>query len=664
MKPIVLNKIRLLNFKGARDVEIKFSPQCTKISGRNGTGKTTIFDALTWLLFGKDSQDREKVDFKTYDSEGNIIPRIPHEVSADITVGHTSITLTKRLTENWVKPNGSAEQVFKGNIIERLYNDVPCTETEYKAKIAEICPELIFKYITNPSYFCSKKPDEQRAMLLDMAHVTDADVVATNAEFNDFLKMIEGKKLAEFKKEIAAKKSHTKAEMSGIPDRIDELKRRQAGEQDWAALETSKAKAEKELNEIETQLLNESKRSNTRDQQLKSLYDDISRVRAEISRREDEVTKEVLKDYTEAFNLWNKLRIDDEKINTEIVITSSNTYTSELETLDSRRLTLLAEFKALSEAIATESQREISFSEDDFTCPTCGRIFEQDKIMEHQAQMIATFNAAKSAKIDELKAKREANRQSGLALKAKRATIEAKIVENETKVKELQERRQAIIDNPNYKQMPTRPDTRPAIESDTKLQELNARLNEMVSQSKQQSTTTSSDTAEELITRRRQIATEINAIDSILATREIQKRDAQRIAELESQYAVLASNLAQLEKTEFTIDAFNKAKNELIESRINGLFEVVKFRWLAPQINGAIKETCEASVKGVPFAILNHAAQIDAGLDIINAICKNKGISAPIFIDNAESCNSFRATNSQLILLEVSEDDKLKISNN
>lgn len=663
MKPIVLNKIRLLNFKGARDVEIKFSPQRTLISGRNGTGKTTVFDALTWLLFGKDSQDREKVDFKTYDSNGNIIPRIPHEVSAELNVGGVTVCLTKRLTENWVKPNGSSEQVFKGNIIERLYNDVPCTESEYKTKIAEICPELIFKYITNPSYFCSKKADEQRAMLLDMARVTDRDVAANNSEFNDLLKLIEGKTLAEFKKEISTKKNRTKDEMSGIPDRIDELKRRQTDVQDWGALEASKAKAEGELNEIEAQLLDESKRNTSRDEQLKKLYDDISTTRAEISRREDEVTRSVLKDYTESFNLWNKLRIDEEKINTEIAITSSNTYASELNSLESQRQTLLAEFKGFSDEIAAESQREITFSEDDFTCPTCGRIFEQDKIMEHQAQMIAAFNAAKAVKIEELKAKREENRRKGIALKAQREAIENKIAENGAKIKGLQERRQAIIDNPKYKQMPSRPDTRPAIETDEKLKELNVRLSSMLAQSQAQPATASSEMTESLISRRRQIATEINAIDAVLATREIQKRDTQRIAELESQYSVLASNLAELEKTEFTIDSFNKAKNELIESRINGLFEVVKFRWLATQINGAVKETCEATINGVPFAILNHAAQIDAGLDIINAICKNKGISAPIFIDNAESCNLFRDTHGQLILLEVSEDDKLIVSN-
>lgn len=664
MKPIVLKKIRLLNFKGARDVEIKFSPVCTVISGRNGTGKTTVFDALTWLLFGKDSQDREKVDFKTYDSDGNIIPRIPHEVSAEISVGGVIVNLTKRLTENWVKPTGSSEQVFKGNIIERFHNDVPCTESEYKAKIAEICPELIFKYITNPSYFCSKKAEEQRAMLLDMAGVTDGDVAANNAEFNNFLKMIEGKKLAEFKKEIAAKKNRTKDEMCGIPDRIDELKRRQTVIPDWEALMTARTELESKLNDIEMQILDTSKRNETKDGKLKEIYDEIGRMRAAKSERESVVSSEALKDYTEAFNKWNHLHSSEAKIRRDIQSLSAaiDFHKSELISLGEDRERLLAVFKSISETLVTESQKELTITEDDFRCPTCGRLFEPDRIHEQQAHMTATFNASKAAKIDELKTRREDNRRQGKELNSRREAIEKQIAENEAKMAELNAQMELIIQNPLYAMMPVRPDVSSYINSDDDIKRINERIDELTAEGRALSETKESTAEAELTESRRQVQLAIKEIDSTLAGRASYERDIERIAELEAQYAVLAGNLSELEKTEFTMDAFNKAKNELIESRINGLFEVVKFRWLATQINGAVKETCEATVAGVPFAILNHAAQIDAGLDIINAICKNKGISAPIFIDNAESCNRFRDTLGQIVLLEVSDDEILKVT--
>lgn len=137
MKTIIIKHLHLLNFKGVADLAIDFDAHATDIAGRNGTGKTTVFDAFTWLLFGKDSQNRTEFDLKTLDADGKIIYHLPHEVSAIINVDGEDITLCRRLVEKWPKRNG--EPTFTGNQVERLFNDVPCNEKEFTAKIAEIC---------------------------------------------------------------------------------------------------------------------------------------------------------------------------------------------------------------------------------------------------------------------------------------------------------------------------------------------------------------------------------------------------------------------------------------------------------------------------------------------------------------------------------------------
>lgn len=77
------------------------------------------------------------------------------------------------------------------------------------------------------------------------------------------------------------------------------------------------------------------------------------------------------------------------------------------------------------------------------------------------------------------------------------------------------------------------------------------------------------------------------------------------------------------------------------------------------QVNGGIAETCEPMVNGVPFSTnLNSGARINAGLDIINALCDYYNIQAPIFIDNKESITKLIETKSQVISLIVSERDK------
>ena len=95
--------------------------------------------------------------------------------------------------------------------------------------------------------------------------------------------------------------------------------------------------------------------------------------------------------------------------------------------------------------------------------------------------------------------------------------------------------------------------------------------------------------------------------------------------------------------------------------RINGMFSLVKFSFISEKLNGNEAITCFCSVDGVPFADVNNASTINAGLDIINAICRSVGITAPIFIDNRESVNDLIPTMSQVINLVVSKDKSLMI---
>ena len=64
---------------------------------------------------------------------------------------------------------------------------------------------------------------------------------------------------------------------------------------------------------------------------------------------------------------------------------------------------------------------------------------------------------------------------------------------------------------------------------------------------------------------------------------------------------------------------------------------------------------------GVNFADLNGAGKINAGLDIINTLCIFHRVTAPIFVDNAESINEMLSTESQIIKLVVSNDTSLTI---
>lgn len=56
MREIKILTLSLRNFKGCETLTLDLAASPASIYGDNATGKTTIYDALTWLLFGKDSR--------------------------------------------------------------------------------------------------------------------------------------------------------------------------------------------------------------------------------------------------------------------------------------------------------------------------------------------------------------------------------------------------------------------------------------------------------------------------------------------------------------------------------------------------------------------------------------------------------------------------------
>lgn len=135
-----------------------------------------------------------------------------------------------------------------------------------------------------------------------------------------------------------------------------------------------------------------------------------------------------------------------------------------------------------------------------------------------------------------------------------------------------------------------------------------------------------------------------------------------RIGELLSLEKVLASQIAELEGQELLCEDYIKTKVELLEKGINEKFNFVKFKLFNVLMNGTLEECCEALIDGVPFGNANTAGQINAGLDIINALSKHNGVYAPVFIDNRESINRIIDCSSQVINLIVSSDHRIRIT--
>ena len=218
MKTVRIERMHIENFKGIRCIDLDFG-QTTEIRGRNATGKTTIADAFTWCLFGKDSTGRAAFNLKTIDENG-VIHKIDHFVELTLCVqtdtGKKKVVLKRLLKEDWVKPRGKAEPVMQGNSTSYFVDGVEVKATQYAAEVSSIIDEQMFRLVTSPTYFPTMDWKSQREMLVKMAgNVTYADV-AFDSEMKKILSQLSGIDMATFKARIASRKKPIKEELEVV----------------------------------------------------------------------------------------------------------------------------------------------------------------------------------------------------------------------------------------------------------------------------------------------------------------------------------------------------------------------------------------------------------------------------------------------------------------
>ena len=650
----------LLNFKGVRELTVDFDEHETNIYGANHTGKTTLFDAFVWLMFDKDSQDRQNFGIRTYDENNNIIPKLPHEVSACIEVNGVEINLKRCFVENWVKKRGSQEAVYDGNSEERYWNDVPCSKTEFAKKIADICDESIFKLITNPLYFPSMKPATQRGMLFQMAgDLTDADVAASDPQrFTNLAEQLTHKTLEEYKKEIAAKKRRINQAIESIPARIDENKRLMPEAEDWSALERDIKEKEAKIKELDGQISDESKAYTAKAKENAEKAKELAEKKRQRTSRESAVRDELLAGWYKQTEDYNNRRIAAQQQSFDISQRRKMTEAdirrekeaivkmqSDVNVLEQRLNRLRDEWRNIK-------AREFNPENLETVCPHCGRPYEQSQIDRSIEDQRISFNAHTSHILEE-------NKANGKKVASEVEGLKAGIAKSESVIKEKEALLETLIDKPFTETAPAKPDVTDGMASDQQLQQLDKDIAELEAALAQPIDQPDTDFLKD---GRKLLMDGIDEDRKHLAKRDTITATLKRIEELEAELKANNETLAELEGIEFNILEFGKAKVAMVEDKINSLFSIVKFKMYERQINGGEVETCECMMHGTPYSVLSNSEKINAGLDIINAICRANEVNAPIFIDNRESATDIIDVDSQVINLIVDAScTKLKV---
>ncbi len=637
MKDIRIQKLTLENFKCHKSLAIDFGGRETSIYGDNATGKSSIYDGLTWLLFGKDSRGSADAEaIKPLGADGQVadhqaVTAVEAEFLVDTGEDSQITVLRRTLKEVWSSKRGCPTPEYSGNVSEYAVDGVPMKKNGFDAAVKELVGEGLFRMLTSVRYFSADlKWQERRAVLFDMVgNLTDEQIMMQNETFWELkdscavvgLESLK-KKLVADRKRLVGAKNDGPARMSECQKLIDQL----SGQN----FEAAKAKA-LELDGL----------SNTLREQLAKLKagSKASEIGYALSAKTAELR--ALEAQNSAYREQQRgtdkaAEAKRRKAAAEKALTYTNAQIGNTDMALERTEQSLGSYRA--EWVETNGE---SFSGG--KCPTCGQSlpFEQLK-----AQTEA-FEAKKKERLNRIegmanqaKALCEGYRKDLERLEREKAEAEQEKAKAEAEIQEAPAT--AITDMPGYEEQ------RAVLDKDI------WELEQAQTGSEQE------DRAKRAALERQleEITDKLKAAQQEAAGEGSLRYAQARLEQLRQEARDTSAALEAVERTLYQMEEFTRFKASFLESAVNAPFRLAKIRLFREQANGGVEERCDVTVEGVPYNGLNSAMQINVGMDIINALSGFYGVRVPLFVDNAESVTQLEEMQSQVIRLVVSEEDK------
>ena len=657
---IFISNITLQNFKCFRDKAIKFESPITTIRGRNGVGKTTIADAILFCLFGKNTQGQSDLDLFKTRHDGVIIPNLDHSVEILFNIDSSKqVTLKRSIKEVWVKKRGSDESVFKNNTVEYFVNGESYTAADYKKYISSLIDEETFRIITNPSYFPSKKWQEQREYLTRMAGDITEDEIAVTDELKQLVKLLDGEPIESYRKHLSYQLKQVKDKLSKIPVRLEELNKALPNQLNWDELSKEQSEKNNLLDDIVKKiiLLKTGGGADIKREQLRKQLSDVqNKISILVDNANDSHEKARLaqqKDInlaTAKFNdALNNQRMLEQTINADQILIKRCQDT--IDDCNNIRQDLISQWP--KDKFTIDNSLSV--------CPTCGQPLPQEMFDEKIKVLREQFNLSIEKRKQDINDKGKKNNETKQKAEEELAAYQEKLLNDQKQLETIKESindifsqkarfEKAHVETTEEILSATEYASLVQQEKDIKLQIDNATESEEDNKQLKQ-----------LEEQRVQLVSDISSLNQQITSKSQYDKIVSLIDDVKSEQKELVKQQSDLERQEDIASEYQFRQTELLEERVNKHFSIVRWKMFRTINNGGDPHDepfCECYVNGVAYHEgLNQAARLNAGLDICEALCRFYKVSAPIVIDNAESNLNIYQTTGQQVRLEVFDSD-------
>ena len=624
---ITFKNLTLHNFCGIKELDVDLFDR-TIIKGQNKSGKTTIKNAIYWVLFNRLADGSSPDNIRPHDENGVDIDMIDISVTLTMDADGKEIAVTKTQKQNWVTDRTTQEQKFKGNVNEYEINGIPKKEKDFAEYMTNfIAPEL-FALCTNPQVFLRLDTKKRRALLFDMIDGADTEVVDSDPKFASLASELMDGSIEELIQRSRKAISSYKDKLTEIPARIDELSMqiRELTDEEKDDLNGQLQEQEAELERLDT---------------LKDTINEINERASKARMKLEEIA--------------TSMRIEEQKAEADLsmrkqtlannIVALTTSYNTFKHTVEQAQAKIETHKIALSDyEKGIEKEKSAEFDEKSLSCPTCGRKYpegEQERIRKH-------FEEEKASKIESLESLISTTKEliASEEEKIDKATQEMQRTQDDIEV--LNEQREKAEAETVEKKSPTDNAEYLAVSADLGKWQYEAEQYESGNDPNLRVTVTN------------RIA-EIKLALSRERTNDAYKK---RIEELTEEQLLTSQKIANEEKKVDLLQEYQIAKVNLLTERINAFFNVIKWQMFKPQINGGFAEVCTPLVNGTSYdGLLNHGDKILAEIDLCQAFQKANEVTCPILIDDTESLDEWRVPDldNQLICIRRTDDKALSV---
>lgn len=658
MKKILFKKLSLLNFCGIRQAEFEFGEYITIISGGNGLGKSTVFNSISYCLFGKNSKGLA-FDVKTYDKDHHIIKEIPHEVTLVLSVDGEEITLKRTLTDAW-----KGEQVT--NTYKYFVNGEVTTAGDFKKAVDNIFPEVTFRLCSSATEFTSRPWAEQRNFLSSLVPSVTAEAVTQGEPKFDFVvEALKKEDITKVVQHLKYRRKEIQTQLDKIPVRLAELDKALPEQCDWEEIEKKKTELNAQLFHIENEIA-DAKVGGASNVIKEGIHNkiDFAQKRKRIMEQgalnlSTELATKHQSDVITANAALAKAGALAEELKAKM-----NEYTETEVHARGQKEECEKKVKEFNEKNSEIAAKTWLWNDKDSFCPHCLQPLPLDRLAEMKAESLKRFNEDIAEQKRQLQEDFGKLQQTYTELKKileqvdedRKITTE-QIVKAQRAVNEAENNKAAVDkETPKtYEQILSEKEEYQSVTEE--LSKLEQELNNV----QDGSTEEQQNLLKKLEEEREKLSIEYNEAITLLSTKENYNRISALIEEAKRDKVTFQDQLDELDKKIDIASEYNKLSCTILEERINEQFEFVKWTLFQTTQDGERKPYCECYHDGVPYVSLNAAAKVNAGIDIANTISRYYDVSIPMILDECESnlCPIYEG--GQQIRLCVAPTSKLNI---